>query len=78
MISLTFYSLPYQVVPSIQGILFKDIKQIFRKEQCDSALLVTANVPSAKKIIVHGPGGLDGGGIPSQVRKGFLLSTLFS
>lgn len=65
----------YQVVPSIQGILFKDIKQIFRKEQCDSALLVTANVPSAKKIIVHGPGGLDGGGIPSQVRKGCLLSS---
>lgn len=60
-------------MPSIQGILFKDIKQIFRKEQCDSALLVTANVPSAKKIIVHGPGGLDGGGIPSQVRKGCLF-----
>ncbi|XP_069159541.1 protein unc-80 homolog isoform X1 [Procambarus clarkii] len=59
-------SILWTVVPSIQGILFKDIKQIFRKEQCDSALLVTANVPSAKKIIVHGPGGLDGGGIPSQ------------
>ncbi|XP_042207937.1 protein unc-80 homolog isoform X3 [Homarus americanus] len=59
-------SILWTVVPSIQGILFKDIKQIFRKEQCDSALLVTANVPSAKKIIVHGPGGIDGGGIPSQ------------
>nr|XP_027221615.1 protein unc-80 homolog [Penaeus vannamei] len=59
-------SILWTVVPSIQGILFKDLKQIFRKEQCDSSLLVTANVPSAKKIIVHGPGGLDGGGIPSQ------------
>ncbi|XP_071534011.1 protein unc-80 homolog isoform X8 [Panulirus ornatus] len=59
-------SILWTVVPSIQGILFKDIKQIFRKEQCDSALLVTANVPSAKKIIVHDPGGVDGGGIPSQ------------
>ncbi|XP_042889771.1 protein unc-80 homolog isoform X4 [Penaeus japonicus] len=59
-------SILWTVVPSIQGILFKDLKQIFRKEQCDSSLLVTANVPSAKKIIVHGPGGVDGGGIPSQ------------
>ncbi|XP_066978451.1 protein unc-80 homolog isoform X1 [Macrobrachium rosenbergii] len=59
-------SILWTVVPSIQGILFKDLKQIFRKEQCDSSLLVTANVPSAKKIIVHGPGGADAGGIPSQ------------
>ena len=50
----------------MQGLLFKDLKQILRKEQCDAAILVTANVPSAKKIVVHGPGGLDSGGIPSQ------------
>ena len=46
-----------QVIPGIQGILFKDLKQIFRKEQCDATLMLTANVPSAKRIIVHGPQG---------------------
>lgn len=35
--------------------MFKDLKQILRKEQCDASILLTANVPSAKKIIVHGP-----------------------
>lgn len=37
--------------------MFKDLKQILRKEQCDASILLTANVPSAKKIIVHGPQG---------------------
>lgn len=46
--------------------MFKDLKQILRKEQCDASILLTANVPSAKKIIVHGPQELDAGGIPSQ------------
>lgn len=61
--------------------MFKDLKQILRKEQCDASILLTANVPSAKKIIVHGPQGFylnnfdfllifstdpDAGGIPSQ------------
>ena len=32
----------------------------------DASILLTANVPSAKKIIVHGPQGPDEGGIPSQ------------
>ncbi|XP_063871430.1 protein unc-80 homolog isoform X10 [Scylla paramamosain] len=59
-------SILWTVVPSIQGILFKDIKQIFRKEQCETALLVTANVPSEKKIEVVAPGELDVGAIPSQ------------
>lgn len=49
---------------SVHGIMFKDLKQILRKEQCDASILLTANVPSAKKIIVHGPE--DEGGIPSQ------------
>jgi len=53
-------------VHSVQGIMFKDLKQILRKEQVDTAILLTANVPSAKKIIVHGPSGPDEGGIPSQ------------
>lgn len=54
------------MAPSVQGLLFKDLKQILRKEQCDAAILITANVPSAKKIVVHGPQGPDAGGIPSQ------------
>ena len=44
----------------------KDLKQILRKEQVDASILLTANVPAAKKIIVHGPQGPDEGGIPSQ------------
>lgn len=45
----------FQVVHSVHGIMFKDLKQILRKEQCDASILLTANVPAAKKIIVHGP-----------------------
>lgn len=37
--------------------MFKDLKQILRKEQCDMAILLTAHAPSTKKIIVHGPQG---------------------
>lgn len=48
----------FQVVHSVHGIMFKDLKQILRKEQCDASILLTANVPSAKKIIVHGPQGI--------------------
>ena len=55
-----------QVVHSVHGIMFKDLKQILRKEQCDASILLTANVPSAKRIVVHGPQGPDAGGIPSQ------------
>lgn len=47
----------FQVVHSVNGIMFKDLKQILRKEQCDASILLTANVPSTKKIIVHGPQG---------------------
>ena len=54
------------MVHSVHGIMFKDLKQILRKEQCDASILLTANVPSAKKIIVHGPQDPDAGGIPSQ------------
>ncbi|XP_050101355.1 protein unc-80 homolog isoform X2 [Anopheles aquasalis] len=57
-------SVLWMVVHSVHGIMFKDLKQILRKEQCDASILLTANVPSAKKIIVHGPE--DEGGIPSQ------------
>jgi len=54
------------VVHSVHGIMFKDLKQILRKEQCDASILLTANVPSAKKIIVHGPQDPNAGEIPSQ------------
>lgn len=50
----------------VHGIMFKDLKQILRKEQCDASILLTANVPSAKKIIVHGSQEKDAGGIPTQ------------
>lgn len=53
------------VVHSVHGIMFKDLKQILRKEQCDASILLTANVPAAKKIIVHGPSEEEGN-IPSQ------------
>lgn len=51
-------SVLFQVVHSVHGIMFKDLKQILRKEQCDMAILLTAHAPSAKKIIVHGPQGI--------------------
>ena len=60
----------WMVVHSVQGIMFKDLKQILRKEQVDASILLTANVPAAKKIIVHGPQGPDEGGIPSQFPLG--------
>ncbi|XP_055382818.1 protein unc-80 homolog isoform X2 [Condylostylus longicornis] len=58
-------SILWMVVHSVHGIMFKDLKQILRKEQCDASILLTANVPAAKKIIVHGPFE-DDGHIPSQ------------
>lgn len=57
-------SVLWMVVHSVHGIMFKDLKQILRKEQCDASILLTANVPSTKKIVVHGPE--EEGGIPSQ------------
>ena len=60
----------WMVVHSVQGIMFKDLKQILRKEQVDASILLTANVPAAKKIIVHGPQGPEEGGIPSQFPLG--------
>lgn len=56
-------SVIWMIVPNVYGLFLKDLKQILRKEQCDATILITANVPSAKKIIVHGP---DASLIPSQ------------
>ncbi|XP_058983127.1 protein unc-80 homolog isoform X4 [Musca domestica] len=58
-------SILWMVVHSVHGIMFKDLKQILRKEQCDASILLTANVPAAKKIVVHGPTD-DDCNIPSQ------------
>ncbi|GMT17332.1 hypothetical protein PFISCL1PPCAC_8629, partial [Pristionchus fissidentatus] len=51
--------------PYVTELYFKDLKQGLKKEQCDQALMMTANVPSAKKVVVHGPDH-GAGGIPSQ------------
>lgn len=76
----------WRIAPSVNGIVFKDLKQTLRKEQCEvsgvtcslsekvylertkfiiikPSLLITANVPSAKNLIVHGP---DLSQIPNQ------------
>lgn len=63
-------SVLWMVVHSVHGIMFKDLKQILRKEQCDASILLTANVPSAKKIIVHGPDGK-----PLWLLSSFLFTT---
>ncbi|XP_061164273.1 protein unc-80 homolog isoform X1 [Saccostrea echinata] len=57
-------ALVWQVIPSVDGIYFKDLKQTLKKEQCDPYILISANVPSAKKILIHGP---DEASIPSQL-----------
>ena len=64
----------WMVVHSVQGIMFKDLKQILRKEQVDASILLTANVPAAKKIIVHGPQGPEEGGIPRYLEQNPLKS----
>ncbi|XP_023931089.1 protein unc-80 homolog isoform X1 [Lingula anatina] len=57
-------SILWMVIPYVDGIFFKDLKQTLKKEQCEPQLMVTANVPSAKKILIHGP---DLTSIPSQL-----------
>lgn len=59
----TTLSVLWLVIPSVHGLFLKDLKQVLRKEQCDATLLITANVPSAKKVIVHSN---DAATIPSQ------------
>lgn len=58
-------SLCWLLPQNVHGLYFKDLKQTLKKEQCDQTLMITANVPSAKKIIVHGLD-ISSGGIPSQ------------
>ncbi|XP_078693709.1 protein unc-80 homolog isoform X2 [Branchiostoma floridae x Branchiostoma belcheri] len=54
----------YQVVPFVESLYPKDVKPILRKEHCEHAVLLTANVPSTKKVIVHGT---DESCIPTQL-----------
>ncbi|KAK3087178.1 hypothetical protein FSP39_002695 [Pinctada imbricata] len=54
----------WQVIPSVEGIYFNVLKQVLKKEQCDPYILISANVPSAKKILINGP---DEASIPSQL-----------
>ncbi|XP_066269985.1 protein unc-80 homolog isoform X2 [Branchiostoma lanceolatum] len=53
-----------QVLPFVESLYPKDVKPILRKEHCEHAVLLTANVPSTKKVIVHGT---DESCIPTQL-----------
>ncbi|CAF3405487.1 unnamed protein product [Rotaria sp. Silwood1] len=66
-------TLLWQIIPYLHGLVLKDLKQILRKEQAEMLILVTGNVPSTKKVIIHGP---DASQIPTQA----IISeeTLFS
>ncbi len=81
-------TLAWQIISSVNGIVYKDLKQTLRKEQCDvrkmqtllifdlfhnkfilfsipkPSILISTQVPSAKKLIVHGP---DLSQIPTQL-----------
>ncbi|XP_022101911.1 protein unc-80 homolog isoform X3 [Acanthaster planci] len=57
-------SVLWHIIPFVSGISFKDLKQTLKKEQCDPTVLISANVPCAKKLIVHGPNETD---IPTQL-----------
>jgi protein unc-80 len=56
-------TLLWQIVPYLHGLVLKDLKQILRKEQAEMMILITGNIPSTKKVIIHGP---DLSQIPTQ------------
>jgi hypothetical protein len=56
-------TLLWQIIPYLHGLILKDFKQILRKEQAEMMILITGNIPSTKKIIIHGP---DQSQIPTQ------------
>ncbi|CAF3808214.1 unnamed protein product [Rotaria magnacalcarata] len=56
-------TLLWQIVPYLHGLVLKDLKKILRKEQAEMLILVTGNMPSTKKVIIHGP---DVSQIPTQ------------
>ncbi|CAF0814942.1 unnamed protein product [Rotaria sordida] len=56
-------TLLWQIIPYLHGLVLKDLKQILRKEQAEMLILVSGNIPSTKKVIIHGP---DVSQIPTQ------------
>ncbi|CAF0812442.1 unnamed protein product, partial [Didymodactylos carnosus] len=56
-------TLLWQIIPYLHGLVLKDLKQILRKEQAEQMILITGNIPSTKKVIIHGP---DLSQIPTQ------------
>lgn len=56
-------TLLWQIIPYLHGLVLKDLKQILRKEQAEMMILITGNIPSTKKVIIHGP---DLSQIPTQ------------
>jgi len=56
-------TLLWQIIPYLHGLVLKDFKQILRKEQAEMMILITGNIPSTKKVIIHGP---DLSQIPTQ------------
>ena len=50
----------------VESVSVRPDQQVEENPQVDASILITANVPSAKKIIVHGPTEPDEGAIPSQ------------
>ena len=45
-------SVCWLIAPYVHGLYFKDLKQTLKKEQCDQAIMITANLPSAKKVFL--------------------------
>lgn len=66
-------TLLWQIIPYLHGLVLKDLKQILRTEQAEMMILVTGNLPSAKRVIIHGP---DASQIPTQAL--IAEDTLFS
>lgn len=56
-------TLLWQIIPYVNGLVLKDFKQILRKEQAEMLILITGNIPSTKKVVIHGP---DLSQIPTQ------------
>ena len=56
-------ALLWQIIPYLHGLVLKDFKQVLRKEQAEMMILITGNMPSTKKVIIHGP---DLSQIPTQ------------
>jgi hypothetical protein len=66
-------TLLWQIIPYLHGLVLKDLKQILRKEQAEMMILITGNIPSTKKVIIHSSD-------PSQIPTQAIIAedTLFS